>query len=69
MGAFEEAKGKAKQAVGDLTDNPDLQREGDAQSEKGEAEQEASEARAEATSLETEAAAREAEQRRAERLK
>ncbi len=69
MGAFEEAKGKVKQAVGDLTDNPDLQQEGHAQSEKGEAEQEASEARAEARSLETEAAAREAEQRGAERLK
>ncbi len=69
MGAFEEAKGKTKQAVGDLTDNPDLQREGHAQSEKGEAEQEASAAQAEARAHEAEAAAREAEQRGAERLK
>ncbi len=69
MGAFEEAKGKIKQAVGDLTDNPDLQREGHAQSEKGEAEREATEARAEARGHEAEAAAREAEQRGAERLK
>ena len=28
MGAFEEIKGKAKEAVGDLTDNDDLKREG-----------------------------------------
>ena len=69
MGAFEEAKGKIKQVTGDLTDNPDLQREGHAQSEKGEAEEEATEARAEAQAREAEVAAREAEQRGAERLK
>lgn len=69
MGAFEEAKGKIKKAIGDLTDNPDLQREGHAQSEKGEAEQEASQAQAEAEAREAEAAARDAEQRGAERLK
>ncbi len=69
MGAFEEAKGKVKQVVGDLTDNQDLQREGDAQAEKGEAQREATEARAEASAREAEAAAREAEQRGAERLK
>jgi uncharacterized protein YjbJ (UPF0337 family) len=38
MGAFEEAKGKVKQAVGDVTDNPDLRREGQAQQDKGDAE-------------------------------
>ena len=46
MGTFEEAKGKFKQAAGDLTDDPDLQREGQAQSEMGEAEREVTEARA-----------------------
>ncbi|MDQ3569450.1 MAG: CsbD family protein [Actinomycetota bacterium] len=69
VGAFEEAKGKIKQATGDLSDNPDLQREGEAQSEKGEAEKEATEARAEARARDAEAKAREAEQRGAERLK
>ena len=34
MGVFEEAKGKVKEAVGDLTDNPDLQREGEAQARR-----------------------------------
>jgi uncharacterized protein YjbJ (UPF0337 family) len=69
MGTFEEAKGKAKQAVGDLTDNPDLRREGQAQEEKGEAEREAHKAKAEAKVREAEAAAREAEQRAAEKAK
>jgi uncharacterized protein YjbJ (UPF0337 family) len=31
VGVFKEAKGKPKDAVGDLTNNPDLQREGQAQ--------------------------------------
>ena len=48
MGAFEEAKGKVKQAVGDLTDNPRLQEEGAAQEAKGEHEQAETRARAEA---------------------
>ena len=69
MGAFEEAKGKLKEAAADLTDNLDLKREGEAQAEKGEAEREATQARAEANAREAEAAAREAEQRGAERLK
>ena len=67
MGAFEEAKGKIKQAVGDVADNADLQREGHAQEEKGEAEREATQARAEAEARETEAAAREVEQRAVQR--
>ena len=41
MGIVEEAKGKIKEAVGDITDNPELQEEGRAQAEKGEAEREA----------------------------
>jgi uncharacterized protein YjbJ (UPF0337 family) len=41
MGVFEEAKGKAKEVIGDMTDDPDLEREGQAQKNKGEAEREA----------------------------
>ena len=69
MGVFEEAKGKVKEAVGDLTDNPDLQREGEAQKDKGEAEREATEARAEAKKHEAKAKAHEVEQEVAERAK
>jgi uncharacterized protein YjbJ (UPF0337 family) len=55
MGKFEEVKGKAKQAVGDLTDDPDLRREGQAQEEKGEAESDATKARVKAKAHETKA--------------
>ncbi len=44
MGGFEEGKGKAKEALGDVTDDPKLRREGEAQAEKGQAEREATEA-------------------------
>jgi uncharacterized protein YjbJ (UPF0337 family) len=66
MGVFEEAKGKAKQVVGDLTDNPDLKREGNAQEEKGEAEREATEARAKAKVHEVKAEEKELEQESAQ---
>ena len=69
MGVFEEAKGKVKEAVGDLTDNPDLRREGEAQKDKGESEREATEARAEAKKHEAAAKANEVEQEVAERAK
>jgi uncharacterized protein YjbJ (UPF0337 family) len=69
MGVFEEAKGKAKQAVGDLTNNPDLAREGQAQEKKGEAEREATEARAEAKAHEVEAKEKELEQEVAQEAK
>jgi uncharacterized protein YjbJ (UPF0337 family) len=69
MGVFEEAKGKVKEAVGDLTDNPDLQREGEAQKDKGEAQRKATEARAEAKKHEAKAKADELEQEVAERAK
>jgi uncharacterized protein YjbJ (UPF0337 family) len=62
MGAFEEAKGKAKEAIGDVTDNPDLRREGKAQEERGEAEREATKARAEAKAHEAKAKEKEFEQ-------
>ncbi len=69
MGAIEELKGKAKEAVGDLTDNPDLAREGEAQKKKGEAEREADQARAEAKAHEAKAREKEIEQELAERAK
>jgi uncharacterized protein YjbJ (UPF0337 family) len=69
MGVFEEAKGKAKEAVGDLTNNPDLQREGEAQASKGEAEREATEARAEAKAHEAKAKEKELEQQVAQETK
>lgn len=69
MGAFEEAKGKVKQAVGDVTDNADLKREGDAQQAKGEAEREAVEAKAEAKAHEVKAKEKELEQEAAQDAK
>ena len=69
MGAFEEAKGRLKEAAGDLTGNPDLQREGEAQNEKGRAEREAAQARAEARAHEAKAEVHETEQELAERTK
>ena len=65
MGAFEQAKGKAKEAVGDLADNPELKAEGRAQQDKGEAEREATEAKAEAKAQEAKAKEKELEQRAA----
>lgn len=67
MGTFEESKGKLKEAAADLTDNPDMRREGEAQAEKGEAEREATEARAEAREREAKAEAHETEQRAAQK--
>lgn len=65
MGMFEEVKGKAKEVVGDVTDNPDLEEEGRAQRQKGEAEREATEARAKAKAHEVEAKEKELEERAA----
>ena len=69
MGVFEEAKGKVKQAVGDVTDNPDLEAEGRAQKDKGAAEHDANTARAEAKAHEAKAKEKELEQRAAENAK
>jgi len=69
MGAFEEAKGKVKEAAGDLTDNPDLKAEGRAQQDKGEAEHDANKAKAEAKAHEAKAKEKELEQRAAEATK
>jgi uncharacterized protein YjbJ (UPF0337 family) len=69
MGVFEEAKGKVKEVVGDVTNNPDLEREGEAQKSKGEAEREATQARAEAKAHEAKAKAHEAEEKVAQEAK
>ena len=69
MGAFEELKGKAKQAIGDVTNDTDLQREGKAQEAKGEAERQATQARAEAKAHEAKAKEKELEQESAESAK
>jgi uncharacterized protein YjbJ (UPF0337 family) len=69
MGVFEEAKGKVKDKIGDITGNPNLQREGQAQAKKGKAEREATQARAEAKVHEGKAKVREVQQKAAERAK
>lgn len=69
MGAFEEAKGKVKEKVGDVTNNPDLQREGEAQAERGAEERQATQARVEAKAHEAKAEGHEVEQEIAERTK
>lgn len=66
MGVFEEAKGKVKEAVGDVANDPSLKREGEAQSEKGEAERQATQARADAKKHEAKAEVHEQEQRAAQ---
>ena len=69
VGVFEEAKGRAKKAAGDIADNPDLQEEGEAQSGKGKAEREATENRAKAKAQEEKARVREDQQEASERQK
>ena len=67
--AAEDMKGKAKEAIGDLTDNKALEREGEAQAEKGQAEREADQERAKAKAHEAKAKEKELEQRVAEDAK
>ena len=69
MGVGEEIKGKAKEAVGSVTDDDGLRREGRAQQDKGQAEREATQARAEAKAHEVKADAKEGEQRAAQATK
>ena len=66
MGVFEEAKGKVKEAAGDLTDNKSLKVEGEAQASKGAEERKETEARAEAQMHEKKAEMHEQEQKAAE---
>lgn len=62
MGVGEQLKGKAKEAVGNVTDNDSLEEEGRAQQKKGEAERRAGEERAKAKAHETKAREKEMEQ-------
>jgi len=58
-------KGKVKEALGDLADEPDLKREGEAQQQKGKEETNADTARARAKAHEAKAKEKEIEQRAA----
>lgn len=62
-GVVEDVKGKAKQAVGAITNNEDLKREGEAQQEKAEAQREVAEHEAKAEKARGESEAQEAQQR------
>ena len=66
MGVLEEAKGKVKQAAGDLTDNENLKAEGEAQASKGAEERKETQARAEAKLHEKKAEMYDAKQEAAE---
>jgi uncharacterized protein YjbJ (UPF0337 family) len=69
MSAFEETKGKLKEAAGDLTDDQNLQSEGTAQEQKADAQQGADQARAQARSDETAAQQDEQQERAAQQDK
>jgi uncharacterized protein YjbJ (UPF0337 family) len=66
MGVMEEAKGRVKQAVGDLTDNDALKSEGEAQSGKGAEERKETESLAKAQAHEKKADVHEQKQDLAE---
>ena len=62
-GFFEDAKGKAKEAVGSVLGNEDLKHEGEAQQDKAEAQRDVAVKEAEADKARAEAQGHEAEQR------
>jgi uncharacterized protein YjbJ (UPF0337 family) len=62
-GVVEDVKGKAKEAVGAVTGNDEMKREGEAQQKKADAEREVAAKEAEAEKARATAEAREAEQR------
>ena len=62
-GIVEDLKGKAKDAIGNLTGNDDLEREGEAQQAKADSQREVAAKEAEAEKARAEALAHEAEQR------
>ena len=66
MGLLEEAKGKVKEAAGDITDNDSLKVEGEAQASKGAEERKETQARTEAQMHEKKAEMHEQEQKAAE---
>ena len=65
-GVVEDVKGKAKEAVGAVTGNDDLEREGEAQQDKADAKRDVAKHEAEAEASRAEAEAHEAEQRAAQ---
>ena len=65
-GVFEQAKGRVKQAAGDLMGDRELSAEGEAQDNKGRAEESEREARQEAAAHEQAAQEYEKKQQRAE---
>jgi uncharacterized protein YjbJ (UPF0337 family) len=62
-GVVEDLKGKAKDAIGNLTGNEDLEREGEAQQAKADSQREVAAKEAEAEKARAEAQAQEAQQR------
>ena len=62
-GIVEDLKGKAKDAIGNLTGNSDLEREGEAQQAKADSQREVAAKEAEAEKARAEAQAQEAQQR------
>ena len=62
-GVVEDLKGKAKDAIGNLTGNQDLEREGEAQQAKADSQREVAAKEAEAEKARAEAQAQEAQQR------
>lgn len=62
-GIVEDVKGKAKDLIGSITGNKDLEREGEAQQEKAEDQREVAKREAQAEKARAEAEAHEAEQR------
>jgi uncharacterized protein YjbJ (UPF0337 family) len=62
-GVVEDLKGKAKDAIGNLTGNTDLEREGEAQQAKGDAQRDVATKEAEAEKARAEAKVQEAQQR------
>jgi uncharacterized protein YjbJ (UPF0337 family) len=62
-GIVEDLKGKAKDAIGNLTGNTDLEREGEAQQAKADAQRDVATKEAEAEKARAEAKAQEAQQR------
>ncbi|MEU0495600.1 CsbD family protein [Mycobacterium sp. NPDC006124] len=65
-GVVEDVKGKAKEAVGTVTGNDDLSREGEAQQDKAEAERNVAKKEGEAEAARAAAEAAEARQKAAE---
>ncbi|MEY2420483.1 MAG: hypothetical protein QOI95_550 [Acidimicrobiaceae bacterium] len=66
-GVVEDVKGKAKEAVGAITNNDRLQEEGEAQQDKAEAEREVAKREGQADVARAEAKEKEAEQKAAQK--